>query len=189
VVSDGDRRQFEDLFRHHVQAVFRYALARTDHETARDVVSETFLVAWRRLADVPREPRAWLLGVARRVLQTQLRGGYRRRALCEKAAFQPLRGGGLDLDPAKRTVEKFAVRAALGRLSARDQELLSLVAWDGLNNLEAAKVLRLSPQGFRVRLHRARKRFADALEAEGFEWPSAPDVPDVTQTISTVEEA
>jgi RNA polymerase sigma-70 factor (ECF subfamily) len=189
VVSDDDRRQFEDLFRDHVQAVFRYAVARSDHEAARDVVAETFLVAWRRLPDVPGDPRAWLLGVARRVLQTQLRGGYRRRALYEKAAFQPLSGDGSDLDPAKRTVEKFAVRAAFGRLSARDQELLSLVAWDGLDNLEAAKVLRLSHQGFRVRLHRARKRFADALKAEGLERPLAPDAPRVTQTISPIEEA
>jgi RNA polymerase sigma-70 factor (ECF subfamily) len=35
---------------------------------APDVVAETFLVAWRRLDDVPADPLPWLYGVARRVL-------------------------------------------------------------------------------------------------------------------------
>jgi RNA polymerase sigma factor (sigma-70 family) len=189
VVSDDERRQFEDLFRDHVQAVFRYALARSgDHDTARDVIAETFLVAWRSLPEVPGDPRAWLLGVARRVLQTQFRASYRRRALYEKAASQPLYGDGSDLDPSKLTAEKFAVRAAFVRLSARDQEVLSLVAWEGLSNVEAAKVLQLSHQGFRVRLHRARKRFAVALQAEGYASPSAPDSHRVAQIISPIEE-
>jgi RNA polymerase sigma-70 factor (ECF subfamily) len=187
-VVNGDQKQFEDLFRSHVQAVFRYALARSDRDTARDVVAETFLVAWRRLSDVPEEPRAWLLGVARRVLQTQFRAGDRRRALYEKTALQPRGGDGSDLDPARRTVERLAVRAAFGRLSARDQEALSLVAWDGLSNLEAARVLHLSHQGFRVRLHRARRRFADALQAEDLVPSSEPDVPRAVPTISPIEE-
>ena len=189
MVSDDDRRQFEDLFRDHVQAIFRYALARSDdHDTAHDVVAETFLVAWRRLPDVPADPRAWLFGVARRVLQTQVRAAYRRRALYEKAALQPGYGDGSDLDPSKLTAEKFAVRAAFAQLSARDQETLSLVAWDGLSNVEAAKVLGLSHQGFRVRLHRARNRFAAHASAEGLASPSAPDSHRAVQTVSPIEE-
>ena len=45
---------------------------------ADDVVSETFLVAWRRLEAIGEDPLPWLLGVARRVL-SNARGGERRR--------------------------------------------------------------------------------------------------------------
>ena len=42
-----------------------------DQACAEDVASETFLIAWRRLADVPEQPLPWLLGVARNLLRQQ----------------------------------------------------------------------------------------------------------------------
>ncbi len=48
--------RFDALYRAHYGAVLRYAARRADPETARDVVAETFLVAWRRLSAVPAEP-------------------------------------------------------------------------------------------------------------------------------------
>ena len=49
-------------------------------EDAADVVAETFLVAWRRLGEVPNgaEARLWLHGVARRVIANLDRSGRRR---------------------------------------------------------------------------------------------------------------
>jgi RNA polymerase sigma-70 factor (ECF subfamily) len=63
----GNRQErFERLFREHGDAVYRYAVRR-DPGAAEDVVAEAFLVAWRRLDDVPRGAELpWLLGVARR---------------------------------------------------------------------------------------------------------------------------
>ena len=46
----------------------------------------------------------------------------------------------------------------------RDREALLLVAWDGLSNSDAAKVLGCTTAGFAVRLHRARVRLAQALD-------------------------
>jgi RNA polymerase sigma-70 factor (ECF subfamily) len=56
------------------------------------------------------------------------------------------------------------VLAALATLGERDREVLLLHAWDGLDNAEAATVLGCSANAFAVRLHRARRRFADALD-------------------------
>jgi len=67
---DADQR-FARLYRDHYAAVLRYARRRTDLDSARDVAAETFLVARRRLPDVPADPaqaQPWLYGVARRVL-------------------------------------------------------------------------------------------------------------------------
>jgi len=59
---DRDDR-FSEPYQAHYEAVSRYALRRTDPETARDVVAETFFVAWRRLNSVPADDaqaKPWL---------------------------------------------------------------------------------------------------------------------------------
>lgn len=58
------------------------------------------------------------------------------------------------------------MRRAFGRLSGDDREALALVAWDGLTPAKAARSLGCSPVAFRVRLHRARRRLARALQHE-----------------------
>lgn len=58
------------------------------------------------------------------------------------------------------------VLRAFSRLSNADRELLSLVAWEGLTAREASRVLGTTAVAARVRLHRARRRLAAALELE-----------------------
>ena len=53
----------------------------------------------------------------------------------------------------------------LAELSPGDQEVLRLVEWDGLDVAEAALVLRCTRTALKVRLHRARRRFAARLLA------------------------
>lgn len=154
---------FRALYAEHFDAVLGYALRRTDEpEDAADVVSETFLVAWRRLAHVPvgDETRPWLYGVARRVLANQRRGTLRRgnlgaRLRDELRVVVP--------DPASGVVVDADVRAALGRLSGRDQEVLQLHLWEGLEPREIAEVLGLTTVVVRPRLSRARARLRDLL--------------------------
>jgi hypothetical protein len=56
-----------ELYDRHGRDVLAYALRRASPDDAADAVADTFLVAWRRLAEVPAEPEArlWLYGVAR----------------------------------------------------------------------------------------------------------------------------
>jgi DNA-directed RNA polymerase specialized sigma24 family protein len=58
------------------------------------------------------------------------------------------------------------LRAALTSLSQRDQEVLRLVAWDGLTPAQLATALGCSPVAARARLHRARGRLARRLGIE-----------------------
>lgn len=53
--------------------------------------------------------------------------------------------------------------AALAGLPDGDREALLLVGWDGLSNPQAAGVAGCSQGAFKVRLHRARRRLAKAL--------------------------
>lgn len=144
-------------------AILGYAVRRVDDRAdAADVVSETFLVAWRRLDDAPPgEERPWLYGIARNVLANHHRSVRRRGRL--GARLRDVLADDVVPDPADGVAECDRVRRALDRLSADDRELLTLVAWDGLSAPEAAQVLGIAPGATRMRLTRARRRFAEAL--------------------------
>jgi RNA polymerase sigma-70 factor (ECF subfamily) len=75
-------------------------------------------------------------------------------------------------DPADGVVERAAALEALDRLRPDDRELLCLLAWDGLTPVEAATSLGISASTFSVRVHRARRRYDDALAAAPLEDPA-----------------
>lgn len=156
-VSRRDEQDFEALWRDHAAAVVRYARRRVLPGEVDEVVAETFLVAWRRLDEVPEPALPWLLGVARGVSANVLRSARRRDALTERLAIQPVRAPLLHADGSQ-------VAAALARLGERDRELLTLLAWDGLDAAQAAESLGVSRATFAVRLHRARRRLRAALD-------------------------
>lgn len=154
---EGSAR-FEELFRRQYPAVSAYARRRIPSHMADDVVASTFLVAWRRLDEVPADSLPWLLAVARNVIATQQRGSRRLGALRHRLEHADVTPQPAEDEPAGR------VAAALGRLPENDREALTLIAWDGLQPSEAATVLGQSPATFRVRLHRARNRLRRELE-------------------------
>jgi RNA polymerase sigma-70 factor, ECF subfamily len=59
-----------------------------------------------------------------------------------------------------------AVVAALARLPSAEQELLRLVAWEGLSHREVAAVLGCSENAAAIRLHRARRHLEAVLAKE-----------------------
>ncbi|MFI6184257.1 RNA polymerase sigma factor [Nonomuraea sp. NPDC051191] len=157
------KQRFEEIYTAHYPAVATYVRRRTVHpEDIADVIAETFTVAWRRIGDVPAgdEARLWLYCVARRVLANHFRAEERRSALAGR-----LRDEFQAQEPQDDVVvrETGAAYRAFRQLSDDDRELLSLVAWEGLGSKEIAKVLDCSRGAVRLRLHRARKRFATAL--------------------------
>ena len=84
-VQDERKDRFRSIFEEHAGSVLSYALRRVDSpDEAKDVVSETFLVAWRRLDSIPEPPLPWLLGTARRVLANQRRAAGNRVHLVAK---------------------------------------------------------------------------------------------------------
>lgn len=148
------RLRFERLFAAHAAEVRAYAQRRVDPMIADDVTSEVFVVAWRRLEDVPDHAVPWLLGCARRVLMHHYRRCRRDVALI----------GRLGANTAGQVLSDQPLARALSELSDRDRELLLLIAWEGLTPAEAATVLGCSRNALAVRLHRARRRLALALD-------------------------
>jgi len=157
------RRRFEELFDAHYAELTRFATRRMGADAAGDIVAGTFLIAWRRLAELPADhARAWLYAAARRVIANETRARNRRDRLSAKATAEAT---GIVEDHAVQVDERLRVRALLVTLSPADQEVLRLIEWEGLEVAEAALVLRCSQTALKVRLHRARKRFAQRLQA------------------------
>jgi RNA polymerase sigma-70 factor (ECF subfamily) len=158
--------RFERLYADHGRAVLAYAVRRVnDPQDGADVVAETFLVAWRRLDEVPASDaaRLWLYRVARYVLANRYRSERRRERLAERLrhdlslAFEDVPRPGSDTVP---------LRDALSRLGTEDQEILRLCGWEELTPREIATVLGISHVAARSRLHRARRRLRAALGPE-----------------------
>jgi RNA polymerase sigma factor (sigma-70 family) len=152
--------RFRRLHAEHFESIRRYAWRR-DRSLADDVVSETFLVAWRRLDEVPEDAAPWLFGVARHVRLNLQRSARRQHALAERMQLTEL--GAESRDPVDEPV---GVREALAALAERDREILLLHAWEGLDRRQIAAALDCSRANVSVRLHRARQRFAAALAAD-----------------------
>jgi RNA polymerase sigma factor (sigma-70 family) len=164
-VADADvaRERFEALFREHVAAVASYCRwCLRSRGDAEDAVAEVFLVAWRRLDDVPtgEASRPWLYATARRVVANEARADARRSKLNEK-----LNGHPVGIEQSEEEPLAGQVHEALAALAPRDRELLFLAACEGLTATEIGRIMHCPAVTVRVRLHRAKRRFRAAFDA------------------------
>lgn len=160
MTSDTDGRPAEERFREvfaHLGAVTAYARRRGSRD-ADEIAAETMSIAWRRLADVPPdEPLPWLYTTARNLLLAERRA-TRRSSTADVPELSVEAPEVQGLDP--------QLDRALRALGVSDREALLLVAWEDLSPTQAARVLKLNPTAFRVRLLRARRRLRAALEED-----------------------
>ncbi|MGW4696382.1 RNA polymerase sigma factor [Kitasatospora cineracea] len=168
----GDQETYGELFDEHADAVYGYALRTLgDWAAAEDVVSLTFLEAWRLRASLDEEGgtvRPWLFGIATNVLRNTARAGRRHRTAMARL-------------PAREAVPDFteelvarlddgarldAVRRALGRLRRGEREVFRLCVWVGLDYAATAAALGVPVGTVRSRLSRARGRLRVLAEQE-----------------------
>jgi RNA polymerase sigma factor (sigma-70 family) len=160
-MRDDRQAQFAALFNAHFDSLLAYTRRRTPQlADAEDAVAETYVVAWRRFAELPadtQEQRLWLFGVAYRVIANQRRAAGRRFQLTDrlKAAL---------LSPSRPPAALAAVTDVLATLGDGDQEILRLAAWEGLSHGEIGQVLGITPNAAAIRLHRARRRLENAMK-------------------------
>jgi RNA polymerase sigma-70 factor (ECF subfamily) len=172
-VRAGDPAAFSELFDEHVRAVYNHAFRLTGNwSTAEDVVSLTFLEAWRLRVrvDVSVESgslRPWLLGIATNVMRN-----VRRAARRHDGALARLPKDGVVPDFAEEVTariddrERLAlVRTALAALRKPEREVLALCVWSGLDYAEAAEALGVPVGTVRSRLSRARTKLNKLVTA------------------------
>ena len=85
-MDERDPEAFRELYRAHYGTVCRYLAARADRSAVEDVAAETFLVAWRRQAELPPHIVPWLLNTAAKCLANARRSRERADALAVRPA-------------------------------------------------------------------------------------------------------
>jgi RNA polymerase sigma factor (sigma-70 family) len=179
LAGDGDADAFGVIFDRHARAVYNHCFRRTaSWASAEDLTSMVFLEAWRRRTEVALEAESalpWLLGVANHVMSHRRRTFRRHRAALARLP-PPLRPPDLADEVATRVDDEHTMRRlhrAVARLPRRDQEVLALCVWAGLDYASAAATLGIPVGTVRSRLSRARTRLAGVL---GLDKPPQPFV-------------
>jgi RNA polymerase sigma factor (sigma-70 family) len=149
--------EFTVLYREHYDDVLRFVRRRAHEAAVDDVVADTFLTAWRRRADLPRDARPWLFVTARQLLLNEGRGRNRQEALAVKIGTIGERHDDTDVEA------RLDLVAAWRSLAPDEQEVLSLTVWENLSQADAATVVGCTRAAFSMRLTRARRRLAELL--------------------------
>lgn len=172
------RARFERLAHVVVEPLHRYLLRRTSADMVEDILSETLLVLWRRIDDVPGlgtgsvsdpppdpdDVLPWSYGVARGCLSNARRADGRRLRLVERLIRTQ------EHSPAG-AADHSDLHAALDALAAQDREVLQLWAWEGLAPRQIAEATGLTSNAVSIRLHRAKKKLAAQLGRKDAERP------------------
>ncbi|MBD2835134.1 RNA polymerase sigma factor [[Kitasatospora] papulosa] len=171
-VRSGEREAFAEIFDQHARVVHAYAARSTgDWTAAEDVMSLTFLEAWRlrhKLRDEVVSVRPWLLGIATNVLRNSARAARRHRkamARLETEVVHPDFSDAVVGQLADSQRLEAASRALL-RLKRSEREVFTLVVWSGLSYPAAAEALGVPTGTVRSRLSRARVKLRQMVEAE-----------------------
>jgi RNA polymerase sigma-70 factor, ECF subfamily len=169
---------FAQLYDDHYRTIHDYCRRRVANDEVDDAVAETFLVAWRRLDEVPMgdAARLWLYRVAYRVIGHQWRSISRRQRLERRLSGAVARKVASVDDSIVDDDDCRRVLAAATTLNDTDAEVLRLVAWEQLSICDVADVLGITPNAVKQRLHRARRNLARVYRR--LESPqSIPDAP------------
>jgi len=165
-----DPDALEAFYLEHLEAVQRFVARRVESpEDAADLSAEVFLAAIhasRNYRGDAAVPRAWLYGIARRVVASHRRSMARALRAVRRIDAREL----LDDDATDRIVARIdsqrvarGVYRSLAALPERQRAVVELVAVDGLSLVEAAAALGISAGNARVHYHRARRRLAHSL--------------------------
>jgi RNA polymerase sigma-70 factor (ECF subfamily) len=164
-VGDRNRHEkFEALYAANVKDLISYAIRRSSNtHDAVEVVSESLLIAWRRIDLVPDgiEARLWLYGVVRNVMNNSRRTSKRQKRLIEKVSSL------LESDHQDETRSPDSrasyVHEALKQLRPIEAEVIRLNMWEELTPAQIAVHLQLLPETVRTHLHRGKLKLRDLL--------------------------
>jgi RNA polymerase sigma-70 factor (ECF subfamily) len=169
--AKGDHLAFGRIVVAHQGLIFAY-LGRMglDSATAEDVAQETFLRVWRhagkynfRLGSLT----TWILTIARNLALTKLSLPGRRAETPVSSETLEIAGDASLPDEQLVTLQRQRqLHAALACLSAADRSLLASSYIEELDLAAIARVEGCSRGAAKVRLHRARQRLKQILEAD-----------------------
>jgi len=186
-VRSGDETAFEQIFRQHHEALWRFAYHQVgDDEIARELVQDVFFALWRRHAEweVTSSIGGWLYGAVRHYILRHRRNERTVTRITDRAVRAVVAehgeaivgdaiavGMGAPTRDAHSRIEAEelddAVTQALATLPERRRLAMTLRWKHDLSAPEIARVLGTTPQAVRHLLMRARDEIAALLNPRG----------------------
>jgi RNA polymerase sigma-70 factor (ECF subfamily) len=168
----GDQGAFGELFERHVQAVWNHAYRLTGSwATAEDLTSNTFLVAWRKRAEmtlIRDSALPWLYTVAGNLARSEHRGARRRLRLLRRIP-EPAHVADHAESVAERVDGEQRLREviqAVRSLPKAQRQVVELCLLGDLPVADAAALLEVAEVTVRSHLSRARAQLRALLEEE-----------------------
>jgi RNA polymerase sigma factor (sigma-70 family) len=154
---------FDKLYRRHAPSVYRYARAVVgNHPDAEDVTQQTFLNAYRAIAQgtKPRKAENWLLTIAHNEVRRHFRTtkGKSLEVEFDEELVEPAPEGG------GQTVAD--VLRALQHLPPAQRSALVMREFEGRSYAEIAEIMDVTQSALEALIFRARRSLAEALEGE-----------------------
>jgi RNA polymerase sigma factor (sigma-70 family) len=151
---------FDRLYRDHVASVYRYAFAVLgNHPDAEDVTQQTFLNAYRAIAQgtKPRKAENWLVTIA----HNEVRRHFRENGKAVEVELDER----LPHPDSERSDPSLAdILRALQKLPPTQRSALVMREFEGRSYAEIAEVLELTQSALEALLFRARRGLAEHLE-------------------------
>jgi RNA polymerase sigma-70 factor, ECF subfamily len=157
-----DRRAVDELLARYEERIYRFGLRMCgDEESAREVLQETMLAAFRYLPGFRGQASlsTWLYQIARSFCIKERRG---RRSTTTLEPDLPDRAPAPDLQVHARQIGQ-ALAAAIRDLPPDQREVIVLRDVEGLSAQEAADVVGIEVGALKSRLHRGRSALRQAL--------------------------
>ena len=166
----GGAHAFGVLFDRHAKAVYNHCFRLTaSWAEAEDHLQATFLLAWRKRAEVRLERESalpWLLTVATNVVRNEQRSFTRRLKNLRRVGEERPMPDHADLvvdrlDDQRRMNE---LLAAVAKLPRNEREALALCVWSEVSYADAAAVLGITEGSVRARVSKAKSKLQQHRE-------------------------
>lgn len=160
--------EFRELYVRMNKPLFLFALHRLSPEQAKDAVSNTFEVAWRKRHSGPTEPSewpAWLFGIVKNQILQELQRVRRKHhdnRFLDDTNSQPK---AREPDIADLVTMSDSARRIWNLLTPSEKNLLNLAFLGNLDKAQAAQRLGITVTAYTTRVTRLRQRIASLDES------------------------
>ena len=155
-------QEFNDIFRAHLAETSRFIARRTKAEDVEDLAADLFALAWQKRASIPKGLELpWLYKSARYLISNHNRKQQGRASILA-ALKEP------ETAPSAESIAlaDIELAAAWKALNAKEQEILALWAFEGLEPKQLAIALEKSENACAIALSRAKARLTLLLDSE-----------------------
>lgn len=163
-MAQGDKSALNELYARHGQHILSYLIGQlSDRQLAEEVLQDVMLAVWHSANRFRAESKVktWMMSIARfQMLQARRRHKLTSVPLNDELFSDSTGPPGI----LQTKLDRQAVREAIRRLPADQQETLELIFYHDLTGPEAAEILGVSPGTIKSRIHRAKKQLRGLLQ-------------------------